>query len=163
MIVIQKALESDTELLRLTAMSAFLDEKRYKPAGAISGGPPGHDTIENHARWIRNHDYYKCVIDGKIVGGCVVKKHPSHYELFGIFLHSSYIGKGIGSEFLDGVIKRYPDGALWSLETPDYAKRNHRFYERNGFIKCKKLAPDPSLGYGFIIYQGRVTGSGLNP
>jgi GNAT superfamily N-acetyltransferase len=153
MMVIQKALASDAESLRMAAISAFLDDQRYKPAYAISGGPPGHDTVESHAHWIRNYDYFKCIVHGIIVGGCIVKMHPSHYELFGIFLHSNFIGKGIGSEFLRGVIKLYPNGVHWTLETPDYAKRNHRFYERNGFIASEKSTPDPRLGFGFIIYQ----------
>lgn len=49
-------------------------------------------------------------------------------------------------------MKLYPDGTLRSLETPDYAERNHRFYERHGFIECGRTVPDPSLEYGFIIY-----------
>ncbi len=101
-------------------------------ADAKPGGPPGHDTVESHEQWIRNYDYYKCVVCGNI------------------------IGKGIGSEFLRDVMKLYPDRTLCLLETPDYAKRNHRFYERNGFIESKKITSDPSLGYGFIIYQNHV-------
>lgn len=97
MILIQKALESDIELLRSAAISAFLDDERYKPTNAKPGGPPGHDTIKSHAHWIRNHDYFKCVVYGNLVGGCIMKKHPYHYELFGIFLYSNFIGKGIGS------------------------------------------------------------------
>lgn len=153
MIVIQQALEYDAESLRLAAMSAFRDDERFKPAHTISGGPPGHDSVENHIRWIRNHDYFKCIVHGKIIGGCIVKKHPCHYELFGIFLHSGFIGKGIGGKLLRGVMKLYPCGAHWLLETPDYAKRNHRFYSRNGFVASEKSTTDPRLGCGFIIYQ----------
>jgi hypothetical protein len=145
MILIQKALKSDAKELRSAAISAFLDDAH--------GGPPGHDAIENHVNWIRQHDYFKCVASGDIVGGCIVKKHPNYLELFGLFLHSKFIGKGKGSEFLCGVMKLYPDGATWTLETPDFAERNHRFYERNGFIEIEKTRPDPTLGYGFVRYQ----------
>ncbi|WP_319409488.1 GNAT family N-acetyltransferase [uncultured Desulfosarcina sp.] len=153
MIEIQKVLDSDIEVLRSAAISAFLDDERYKPENALPGGPPGHDQFEEHVRWIRKHDYFKCVFHGNIIGGCIVKKHPSHYELYGIFLRSNFIGKGIGSEFLNGVMKMYPDRSPWLLETPNYSKRNHRFYEHNGFTVSLKTNLYPNLGYGFIIYQ----------
>ena len=156
MLSIQKAWESDAESLRLAAISAFMNDERFKPANAISGGPPGHDTVESHVYWIKRHDYFKCVVGGKIVGGCIVKKHRSHFELFGIFLDSGYIGRGIGSKFLQDVMKQYPAEALWILETPDYATRNQRFYERNGFVLTEKSAIDPKLGFGFIVYHRRA-------
>lgn len=152
MIETQRAVESDIELLRMAAVSAFLDDERYKPLNARPGGPPGHDLLENHIQWIRDHDYFKCVVHGDIAGGCIVKRHPPHCQLFGIFLHRNFIGQGIGSLFLRAVIKLYPKASPWSLETPDYAERNHRFYEHNGFTVSEKLAPDPSLGYGFVLY-----------
>jgi len=153
MMMIEKALVSDVETLRSAAISAFLDDEQYKPVNAISGGPPGHDTVESHIQWIINYDYFKCVIHDQIIGGCIVRTHSCHYELFGIFLHRSKIGKGLGSDFLQGVIKLYPDGAHWTLETPDYSKRNQKFYERNGFIASRNTAQDPKLGFGFIIYH----------
>lgn len=153
MMVIEKAVGSDAELLRLAAVSAFFDDKRYRPAARGFEGPPGHDSIEAHTRWINMHDYFKCIVEGNIVGGCIVKKHTDHCELFGIFLHGSCMGKGIGSKLLREVMRMYPEGTHWSLETPDYAVRNHRFYERNGFIRAGKSKPDPGLGYGFITYR----------
>jgi len=148
MILIQKALVSDAESLRSAAISAFLGDEH--------GGPPEHDSVEKHVHWIRKYDYFKCVAFGNIVGGCIVKKQPYQFELFGIFLHGNAIGKGMGSELLRGVMKLYPAGVPWTLETPDYAGRNHRFYERNGYIEIEKTEPDPTLGYGFIIYQRPV-------
>lgn len=153
MVEIQKTLESDAKPLRSAAVSAFLDDGRYKPASAQPGGPPGHDIIAKHRKWIREHDYFTCFVYGNIAGGCIVKRHSYHCELFGIFLHSDFIGQGIGSRFLGGVMKLYPAGSLWVLETPDYAERNQRFYERNGFRVNSKSKPAPGLGYGFIRYQ----------
>ena len=153
MIIIEKAEESDIELLRLCAISAFIDDKRYKPANAKPAGPPGHDTVQSHHNWLRTLDYFKCVVHEKLVGGCIIKKHQNYYELFGLFLGSNFIGKGIGSKFLRCVMKLYPIGSLWVLETPDYATRNHRFYERNGFVLNKKIERDPNLGYGFFVFK----------
>ena len=153
MMVIEKAVRPDAELLRSAAVSAFLDDKIYRPAALGFEGPPGHDSIEAHTRWIKMHDYFKCIVDGIIVGGCIVKRHTDYCELFGIFLHGSCIGKGIGSKLLREVMKLYPEDTQWSLETPDYAVRNHRFYERNGFIRAGKSKLDPGSGYGFITYR----------
>ena len=153
MIIIQKAEENDLEALRLCAISAFVDDERYKPDNAKPGSPPGNDKIHCHMNWLRNHDYFKCVVHDKIAGGCIVKIHPNHHELFGIFLSRIFIGKGIGSKLLRGVMNLYPIESLWLLETPDYSIRNHHFYERNGFVLNKKIKPDPSLGYGFFVYK----------
>lgn len=153
MMVIEKAVGPDAELLRSAAVSAFLDDKRYRPAARGFEGPPGHDSIEAHTRWIDMHDYFKCVVDGIIVGGCIVRSCTDYCELFGIFLHESCMGKGIGSTLLHEVMKLYPKDTQWLLETPDYAVRNHRFYERNGFIRAGKSKPDPGSGYGFITYR----------
>lgn len=153
MMNVQRAEEKDAERLRLSAISAFMVDERDKPFGAKSGGPPGHDLIQQHLSWMKKHDYFKCLIHHRIAGGCIVKKHAGHYELFGIFLGETYIGKGIGSVFLRRVMRRYPTGSEWILETPDYSTRNHRFYERNGFVYSKRIGPDPDLGYGFIEYK----------
>ena len=151
--VIEKAKESDARLLCLVAMSAFEDDKKFKPAKVKLEDPPGHDSSETHREWIREHDYFKCVIGGDIVGGCIVKSYVDYYELFGIFLHKDFIGRGIGRKLLHEVMRLYPEGSYWSLETPDYAHRNHRFYERSGFIAVERSAPDPTLGYGFVRYK----------
>lgn len=153
MMIVKRAEEKDLELLRLSAISAFIDDERYKPVDAKPGGPPGHDKIKNHLIWLRKHDYFKCVVHSKIAGGCIIKKHPTHYELFGIFLSGNFIGKGIGSRLLRSVMHLYPVGSVWVLETPDYSTRNHRFYKRNGFVFSKKVEHMPNLGYGFIEYK----------
>lgn len=153
MMVIEKAKESDARLLHAVAISAFEDDRKFKPSNVRQEGPPGHDSIETHKEWMRTHDYFKCVLNGNIVGGCIVKGHADYYELFGIFLHKDYMGKGIGSKFLREVMGLYPESSHWSLETPDYAHRNHRFYESNGFIVHERSEPDQDLGYGFVKYR----------
>lgn len=153
--VIEKARESDARLLCLVAISAFEDDKKFKPAKVRLEDPPGHDSSETHREWIKEHDYFKCVIGCDIVGGCIVKSHVDYYELFGIFLHKDFIGRGIGRKLLHEVMRFYPEGSYWSLETPDYAHRNHRFYERSGFIEVERSGSDPNLGYGFVRYRNR--------
>lgn len=100
MISIKNALEADADDLRKVAISSFLYDESFKPKNSTSGEPPGHDVLEQHVQWIKAHDYFKCVVDSNIVGGCIVIKYLSHLELFGIFLHQNYIKKGIGSNFL---------------------------------------------------------------
>lgn len=151
--VIDKALESDSRSLQEIAISAFRYEEKFRPAHVKPGGPLGHDAIRRHEQWIKDHDYYKLIVDGKIIGGCIVKVNPSYHELFGILLHKDYISKGIGSKFLCEVMQLYPKSINWMLETPDYSKHSHRFYRRNGFIEAETTMPDPDLGYGFIIFH----------
>ena len=59
------------------------------------------------------------------------------------------MGRGIGSWILSETLRIYPQVCIWKLETPDYAKRNHRFYEKNGFTLSEVTPKDPAVGFGF--------------
>ncbi|MBM9617052.1 hypothetical protein JWJ90_22605 [Desulfobulbus rhabdoformis] len=74
---IQKAEENDLEALRLCAISAFIDDEGYKPGNAKPGNPPGNDRIHTHFNWLRNYDYFKCVVNDTIAGGCIIKIHSN--------------------------------------------------------------------------------------
>ncbi len=50
----------------------------------------------------------------------------------------------------------WPKVAFWTLETPDYAIRNHHFYEKNGFLKVGHTAVVPKIGFGFVQYEKRT-------
>lgn len=143
---------ADAEDLRQVAKSAFAYDDNYKPQGTAPGGPPGYASLENHRHWIETWDYFKCCLGRRIIGGCIVKPRGGAMELFGLFLHSDYIGQGFGRRLLMVVMARYPSDASWFLETPDYAKGNHLFYERLGFRLQHKSSVDASLGFGFYTY-----------
>lgn len=153
LMTVAPAREADLEQLCQAARSAFEYDSTLKPQGAFRGGPPGHDSKEQHRRWLEQDDYYACTVCGALAGGCVVKRHPDHLELHAVFLHQDVLGRGIGTRFLREVLSRYPVDARWRLETPDYATRNHRLYQRLGFDLCTQSPADPALGFGFFSFE----------
>jgi GNAT superfamily N-acetyltransferase len=134
-------------------------DEAYKPFGAVPGGPPGHDRLELHQDWIRRWDYYKASLEGRVVGGCIVKPRQDRLELFGLFVDAARMRQGIGAGLVTAVMARYPEDLAWTLETPDYSTGNHRFYERSGFRCHRRLPPDPKLGFGFVVYHRQPEGA----
>jgi GNAT superfamily N-acetyltransferase len=153
MIALSKATESDLSQLRELAVLAFADDEQYKPVGALPGGPPSHDSIQKHREWLNSMDYHKCTQDGEIIGSCILDIHLDRGTIHGIHVKPESMGKGIGSWILSEAQRIYPQVCSWILETPDYAKRNHLFYEKNGFTLSGVTPIDTALGFGFYIYK----------
>lgn len=151
-----KAIESDLPQLRDLAVLAFTDDEHYKPVGAFPGGPPGHDSIQKHREWLNSMDYYKCIQDGELVGSCILNIHEDCGTIHGIHVKKGYMGGGIGSWILSESQRMNPQVCIWILETPDYAERNHRFYEKNGFTLSEVTPKNPALGFGFYKYRKSV-------
>lgn len=149
---IQRATTADAEALRQVAASAFAVDERFKPAGAVAGGPPGSDSLARQREWIRRWEYYKGCLGEKIVAGCIVKPRSDILELFGLFVDGDHMRQGIGSRLLTAVMGRYPQALPWTLETPDYNTGNHRFYQGAGFRLQRRSPTEPTLGFGFYTY-----------
>ena len=135
------------------AKSAFIDDERFKPQEARVGGPPGHDNIEKHRKWLDSLIYFKCEDNGSILGTCTVEVNGNEAKINGIQVVTESMGQGIGSHMLREIQSKMPNVTKWTLRTPDYATRNHHFYEKNGFILKKKGAVEPDLGFGFYKYE----------
>lgn len=144
---------SDLPELVKVAKSAFMDDERFKPREAIIGGPPGHDQIERHRKWLDTLMYFKCEDHGSIVGTCTVDVNGHDAKIHGINVVSGSMGEGIGSYMLHEIQAIIPNVTKWTLITPDYATRNHHFYEKNGFALKQKGDVEPALGFGFYTYQ----------
>lgn len=144
-----------TELVKV-AESAFMDDERFKPRGAIAGGPPGHDKIERHREWLDTLIYFKCKDHGSIVGTCTLEVNGREAKIHGIHVVSEFMGQGIGSYMLREMQAMMPHVTKWLLITPDYATRNHYFYEMNGFMLKQRGDIEPDLGFGFYTYEKNV-------
>ena len=151
---VEPATAADAEALRRAAASAFAVDEGLKPEGALPGGPPGPDRLDRQREWIRRWDTYKACLGETLVGGCIVRPRwdAVAFELFGLFVHARYMGRGYGRRLLLTVMDRYPADAGWFLETPDYAVGNHRFYEGCGFRLQHRSPVDSCLGFGFYTY-----------
>ncbi len=88
-----------------------------------------HDTIE---RCIDepNSEAYRIMLDGKAVGGVVLKidKETNHNELEILFVSPNEHSKGIGYGAWLAVKALHPETKVWETCTPYFEKRNIHFY-----------------------------------
>ena len=91
------------------------------------------ETIEQS---IDGGEAYRIRLDGKIVGGLVVKLEPAarRGELELLFVDPAAHSRGIGQAAWREVEGLYPDAEVWETCTPYFEKRNIHFYvNRCGF------------------------------
>ena len=152
------ATQRDLTTLVNVAISAFEDDEKFKPSNAIAGGPPGHNELKTHQEWLSTLTYLVCEEANSLAGTCILKIDGKEALIHGIHVHATQIDKGIGSWILNEVEKQFPQIKRYYLETPDYSKRNHHFYEKNGFKLIKEKSIIPDLGFGFFEYEKVLTG-----
>jgi len=138
--------------LRDIAVNAFAEDEIYRPDSINHGDPPGIDSIEKHEEWLHSKIYLKCIKNGNIVGSCILLIDGENGTLFGLHIGQQHMNKGIGSWIIHEIERVFPQVSTWTLETPDYATRNHHFYKKNGFTLQLITPKDPSLGFGFHKY-----------
>lgn len=64
--------------------------------------------------------------------------NPGDNVLLTIFVDPDWQNHGIGSQAMRYIFSSFP-GKRWELGTLEWATRNHRFYEKNGFVKIKEV------------------------
>ena len=95
-----------------------------------------------------NSETYRIVVDGKKVGGVILKidKETHHNELEILFTLPDEHSKGIGYGAWLEVEKLHPETVVWETCTPYFDKRNIHFYvNKCGFqideFWCEYFAP----------------------
>lgn len=156
MLSLTVANQSDIIQLRDLAVNAFDEDKKYRPSNIDGGEPPGIETTEKHEEWLNSKTYLKCTMNGNLVGSCILDIQEDKGVIGGLHVGSHYMNTGIGSWIINEIERMFPNVSTWSLETPDYATRNHHFYEKNQFILKNITSPEPSLGFGFYNYERKV-------
>jgi GNAT superfamily N-acetyltransferase len=138
-ITIERAVAADVETLVKLQVLAFNDDARVYP-GVQLGGPPGYDSVDATLKKIDEDDFYTIRYDGQIVGGLAVfDLGEGHFHLDVIFIDPAYHNRGIGTQAIHFIERTYP-AQKWTLNTPDYATRNHHFYEKFGYVMVGKVA-----------------------
>jgi len=151
-VTFEHATPADAEDLVKVQIAAFHDDARLYP-GVGFGGPPGYDSIDVMHQKIQEGNYYKIVLDGQIVGGLgVFDKGAGHFHLDVLYIDPAYHNRGVGSQAIQFIEETYP-ATKWTLDTPDYAVRNHHFYEKFGYVKVgQQEFPDITL----LAYEKRL-------
>ena len=87
------------------------------------------NTIE-HCIDAQNSETYRIMLDGKAVGGVVLRidKETKHNELDILFVIPEAHSKGIGYGAWQAVEALHPETKVWKTCTPYFEKRNIHFY-----------------------------------
>lgn len=138
MLIVEKALKTDADTLANIQKASFDDESKQFNNNE-SGGPPGYDSIKWQEEMMNYGDYYKVLLDGKIIGGAIIITESNGVHNLGrIFLDAKYQNQGIGKKVMKEIERIYGDTNKWWLDTPRWSVRNHHFYEKCGFTKVRE-------------------------
>lgn len=66
-----------------------------------------------------------------------------------IYIDPAYHNRGIGTQTIEFVKRTYP-AKKWTLDTPDYATRNHHFYQKFG---CVRVGSEPVEDFMLLAYE----------
>lgn len=150
--VIERATAADAETLVRIQIAAFHHDAEIYP-GVEIGGPPGYDSVAKMLEKIQQDECYKIMDMERCIGGLVVfVMGEEHYHLDVIFLDPAYHHRGIGTQAIQFIEAMYPAN-LWTLDTPQWAVRNHHFYEKLGYAKVGTHEHD---GTPLIAYEKRI-------
>jgi GNAT superfamily N-acetyltransferase len=150
------------ELTRV--MTRAFDDDSRKHLGKERGGPEGYDDGGFFRKWLFGQkltDGYKALHAGRIVAAAIVWILPKRDNILGnIFVDPDFQDRGVGTRFWRWIEQRYPTAKSWRLTTPEWAVKNHHFYE----AKCgfRRVDRDPLLGApdGQFVYCKEMAPAG---
>lgn len=127
----------DYDILTKIMTSAFnedtsmhTDLKEYGPRGYNDG---------SLIKWLNeneNFESYKVIYNNATVGAYTVGIKPNgEYNLEMLFIDPRYRKDHLGRIVWKDIEQKYINAKRWTVETPDYSKRNYHFYTKNcGFV-----------------------------
>jgi GNAT superfamily N-acetyltransferase len=151
----EKARIGDAEVLTEIQKRTF-DDDALCFGGQPAGGPPGYDSADWTLWAMKTGIYYKILAGDQIVGGVILfDMHRHHFNLGRIFVDPDWQNQGIGSQAIRFVEKTFPYVKKWSLDTPEWAIRNHHFYEKLGYVKVGEEVPE-GADIRLCLYEKRM-------
>ena len=127
-------------------MQRAFDDDAQKHLGQPKGGPPGYDDGEFFRTWLLSYEEsigYLIKRGEEIVGGIIVWILPEGHNILGtIFVDPDHQDQGVGQRTWRFIEDTYPDTKSWRLATPEWAMKNHAFYQKCGF---RRVDSDPLI------------------
>ena len=157
----ERARMEDAVFLTEVQKRAFSDDSRR--FGGLPGGPPGYDSADWTLWAIETGIYYKVLAGDQIIGGVILfDMHKRHFNLGRIFVDPDWQNRGIGSQAVRFVEKTFRYVQRWSLDTPEWATRNHHFYEKLGYVKVGDEVPR-GANIRLYLYEKRMPSRPIGP
>jgi len=153
----KEILEDDIPSVTLVMMRAF-DNDAQIHLGVERRGPDGYDNGEFFRKWLLPYEEshgYKILVDSQVVGGFIVWILENQNNQMGtIFVDPDFQDQGVGTQAWKFIEATYPDTLSWELGTPDWATKNHYFYEQKcGFEKVHEDSVADCEGVSFIFHK----------
>lgn len=138
---LERARREDAAALSAIAVRAFHTDVDYGPHP--ESGPPGYDSPERQAGFMKHCDYYKILLDGRIVGALLVaRRGAGHCECVGVWVEPHHHRQGIGRRAFELAFAAYPEATRWTVETPQWNRRTAAFYSDLGFTRVGEHGDD---------------------
>jgi hypothetical protein len=136
-IVYLKISSVDYEILTNIMISAF-NEDTSMHTDLEEDGPGGYNNGSLIKLLNEHEDFesYKMIYENNIIGAYTVAIKPDNeYSLEMLFIDPHYRKNHLGIIVWETIEEKYIDAKKWTVETPDYSKRNHHFYTKKcGFV-----------------------------
>ncbi|MBP7689472.1 MAG: GNAT family N-acetyltransferase [Thermoflexales bacterium] len=156
MIELKPATPVDAAELTDVQTHTFDEDTRAHGQGE-RGGPPGYDSVAWQIEMMQHCQYFKIVDDQHIIGGAIVfRVRPGDYKLGRIYLDPEFQNRGLGSSVMQLIEQQFPTAERWTLDTPHWAKRNHHFYEKLGYVKVREEAIEELGGLRLFFYEKEI-------
>lgn len=150
---LEPATPADAPALTAIQKRAFDEDVRRHPE-APPGGPPGYDDVAAQREQMARGHYFKILDGEERVGGAIVfRTGPASCELGRIWVDPDRQGRGVGGEAMALLERAFPDATVWTLDTPAWATRNQRFYERRGYCRIGEARAGDLV---LVLYEKRV-------
>ncbi len=147
-VTLAPARAGDAEALTAISRRAFEDDATtYR---GVPGGPPGYDSVDWQREQIERGGYFKILAGKRLVGGAIVTFiEPGVVELSRLYVATEAQNRGIGRRAVELLHRRVPP-SVWLLDTPEWAIRNHHFYESLGY---RRVGTAPHEDFNLVIYE----------
>lgn len=105
-------------------------------------GPRGYNDGKL-IKWLNEHEgfeSYKVIYEGNLVGAYTIGINPEdEYSLEMLYIDPEYREYHLGTIVWKDIEQKYVNAKRWTVETPDYSRRNYYFYtEKCGFTFLKE-------------------------
>jgi hypothetical protein len=137
----KKIYPTDYEILTRIMTAAFNEDTAIN-TNLKEDGPTGYNdgTLIKKLNEHEGFQSYKIIYENNIVGAYTVEiTHNDEYTLEMLFIDPKYRNEHLGTLVWKDIEEKYTAAKSWTVETPDYSKRNHHFYtEKCGFTFYKE-------------------------
>jgi len=119
------------------------------------------ESLHSENRKKPDATFYKVVLgEDRLVGGLFAVVCPDlgdgEWRCEGIYVDPDCQNRGIGKGILRQMYRKHPNAARWTLDTPEWATRNHAFYEGMGFVRFH-ITESPDLPFALYDYENTLT------